>query len=62
MLVYSAENYVLGRALRRMCAALPNEGIGTSDATSAGTIEVLMVLLAPLDAAIRARDAAGGHL
>ena len=56
------EKYVLGRALHRICAALGNDGLDVSDATLTGSIQALSVLLAPLDAAIRARNAAAGHL
>lgn len=56
------EKYVLGRALHRICAALSNDGLEVSDATLVANIQALSVLLAPLDAAIRARNASAGHL
>jgi transposase len=56
------EKYVLGRPLHRIGAALSNEGLDVSDATLTGSIQALSVLLAPLEAAIRARNATAGHL
>jgi transposase len=56
------EKYVLGRALHRIGTALGHEGLDVSDATLVANIRALSVLLAPLDAAIRARNATAGHL
>ena len=56
------EKYVLGRPLHRICLALANEGLDVSAATMVGTIRALSALLAPLDTAIRARNATAGHL
>jgi transposase len=56
------EKYVLGRPLHRIGTALANEGLDVSDATLVANIAALSVLLAPLDGAISARNAAAGHL
>lgn len=56
------EKYVLGRPLHRICVALRNEGLDVSDATLTGSLSALSALLAPLEAAIRARNATAGHL
>jgi len=56
------EKYVLGRPLERVVAALAHEGLDVAPGTLVGTLQALSALLAPLDAAIRARNAAAGHL
>jgi len=56
------EKYVLGRPLHRIGAALAREGFDVSDATLVANIEAVSALLAPLDAAIRARNATSSHL
>jgi len=56
------EKYVLGRPLHRIGAALAHEGLDVSDATLVANIEAVSALLAPLDAAIRARNATSSHL
>jgi transposase len=56
------EKYVLGRPLHRIGAALAHEGLDVSDATLVANIDALSTLLAPLDAAIRARNATSSHL
>lgn len=56
------EKYVLGRPLERVVAALAHEGLDVAPGTLVGTLGALSALLAPLDAAIRARNAAAGHL
>jgi len=56
------EKYVLGRPLCRIAAALRNDGLEVAEGTLVGVGKALSALLAPLDAAIRARNAAAGHL
>lgn len=56
------EKYVHGRPLCRIAAALRNEGLDVAEGTLVGVLEPLSALLAPLDAAIGARNAAAGHL
>jgi transposase len=56
------EKYVLGRPLERIVAALANEGFEVAPGTLVGSLQALSALLAPLDAAIRARNAAAAHL
>jgi hypothetical protein len=56
------EKYVLGRPLCRIVAALRNDGLEVAEGTLVGVLKALSALLAPLDAAIRARNAAAGHL
>lgn len=56
------EKYVLGRPLHRIGTALAHEGLDVSDATLVADIAALSMLLAPLDAAICARNAAASHL
>jgi transposase len=56
------ERCVLGRPLHRVGAVLSHQGLDVSDATLVANIEALSTLLAPLDAAIRARNATSSHL
>lgn len=56
------EKYVLGRPLHRIVAALAHDGLDVAEGTLVGALRALSGLLAPLDAAIRARNAAAGHL
>lgn len=56
------EKYVLGRPLERIVAALAHEGFEVAPGTLVGSLQALSALLAPLDAAIRARNAAAAHL
>jgi len=56
------EKYVLGRPLERIVAALASEGLEVAPGTLVGSLQALSALLAPLDAAIRERSAAAGHL
>jgi len=56
------EKYVLGRPLERIVAALGNDGFEVAKGTLVGTLKALSQLLAPLDAAIRARNAEAAHL
>lgn len=56
------EKYVLGRPLERVVAALDADGLEVAEGTLVGVLKGLSVLLAPLDEAIRARNATAGHL
>ena len=56
------EKYLLGRPLERIVAALAHEGLDLAPGTLVGTLQALSALLAPLDAVIRVRNAAAGHL
>lgn len=56
------EKYVLGRPLERVVAALDADGLEVAKGTLVGVLKALSVLLAPLDEAIRARNATAGHL
>jgi len=56
------DKYVLGRPVCRIVAALGNDGLEVAEGTLVGALKALSALLAPLDAAIRARNAAAGHL
>ena len=56
------EKYVLGRPLERIVAALAADGLEVAKGTLVGVLQALSVLLGPLDAAIRARNATAGHL
>jgi len=56
------EKYVLGRPLERIVAALANDGLEVPKGTLVGALKAVLDLLGPLDAAIRARNAAAGHL
>jgi transposase len=56
------EKYVLGRPLERVIAALGADGLEVAKGTLVGVLKGLSVLLAPLDGAIRARNATAGHL
>ncbi len=53
---------VLGRPLHRIAAALGHDGLDVADGTLVGVLAAVSGLLAPLAAAIRARNAAAGHL
>ncbi|HVE73970.1 MAG TPA: IS66 family transposase [Mycobacteriales bacterium] len=56
------EKYVLGRPLHRIAEALRLDGFDIAEGTLVGTLKAVSALLAPLEAAIRARNAASGHL
>lgn len=56
------DKYVLGRPLSRTVAALANDGLEVAEGTLVGALRAVSALLAPLDAAVRARNAAAGHL
>ena len=56
------EKYVLGRPLERICATLMAEGLDISKGTLTGALAAVSGLLAPLDAAIRDRNAKAAHL
>ncbi len=56
------EKYVLGRPLERIVTALEMDGLALAKGTLVGALKALSELLAPLDAAIRARNAEAGHL
>lgn len=56
------DKYVLGRPVHRIVAALANDGLDVAEGTVVGALQALSALLGPLDAAIRARNAAAGHL
>jgi transposase len=56
------EKYVLGRPLERVVTALDADGLEVAKGTLVGALKALSVLLAPLDGAIRARNATAGHL
>lgn len=56
------EKFVLGRPAHRISAALQTEGLALAEGTLAGVFAALSPLLAPLAAAIRARNAHAGHL
>ncbi|MGH3965982.1 MAG: IS66 family transposase [Egibacteraceae bacterium] len=54
--------YVLGQPLHRISAALGLDGLDVADGTLVGVLKALSGLLAPLETAIRAHNAASGHL
>ena len=56
------EKYVLGRPLERICATLLAEGLDISKGTLTGALRAVSDLLAPLDEAIRDRNAKAAHL
>ena len=56
------EKYVLGRPLERIVTALASDGLDVATGTLVGVISACSVLLAPLDKAIRVRNAAAVHL
>jgi hypothetical protein len=56
------EKYVLGRPLARIIAALRAEGLVVAKGGPVGALGAVSSLLEPLDQAIRARNAAAGHL
>ena len=56
------DKYVLGRPLSRIVSALSHEGLDVAPGTLVGALKATSGLLAPLDAAIRARNAAAGHV
>lgn len=56
------EKHVWGRPLRRVAAALASEGFDVAEGTLVGALKATSVLLAPLDEAVRVRNAAAGHL
>ncbi|MGH8295881.1 MAG: IS66 family transposase [Acidimicrobiales bacterium] len=56
------EKYVLGRPLERICATLSAEGLDISKGTLTGALRAVSGLLAPLDEAIRDRNAKAAHL
>ena len=53
------ENYVLGRPLERIVTALGADGLDVAKGSLVGRLKALCGLLAPLDQAIRARNASG---
>jgi len=56
------EKFVLGRPVHRIAAALAYDGLEVAEGTVAGVFAALSVLLAPLAAAVSARNAEAGHL
>jgi transposase len=56
------EKYVLGRPLERICATLCAEGLAVSKGSLTGALRAVSDLLAPLDVAIRDRNAQAAHL
>jgi transposase len=56
------EKYVLARPLHRIGIALEAEGFGVADGTLSGALKTLHPLLAPVEAAIRVRNATAAHL
>jgi len=56
------EKYVLGRPLERIVTALRAEGLEIAKGSLVGALRAVSLLLEPLDQAIRARNAAAGHL
>jgi len=56
------EKYVLGRPLERIVAALAADGLAVSKGSLTGALQAVSELLAPLDEAIRDRNAKAGHL
>jgi len=56
------EKFVLGRPVHRIAAALAMEGLDVAGGTLAGVFAAVGKLLAPLAEAVKARNAAAGHL
>jgi len=56
------EKYVLGRPLERIVAALQEEGFDVAKGTLVGALKAVSELVAPLDQAIRHRNAEAAHL
>ena len=56
------DKYVWGRPLSRSAAALASEGFDVAEGTLVGALKAASALLEPLDAAIRVRNAAAGHV
>ncbi len=56
------DKYVSGRPLSRIAASLSHEGFEVAPGTLVGALKTCSGLLAPLDAQIRDRNAAAGHL
>ena len=56
------EKYVLGRPIERIVTALRAEGLEIAKGSLVGALRAVSCLLEPLDQAIRARNAAAGHL
>jgi transposase len=56
------EKYVLARPLERIIIALRAEGLEIAKGSLVGALRAVSLLLEPLDQAIRARNAAAGHL
>ena len=56
------EKCVLGRPVHRIVAALAFDGLALPEGTVAGVLASVSTLLTPLEAAIRARNAAAAHL
>ncbi|MBA2577771.1 MAG: transposase [Euzebyaceae bacterium] len=54
------DKYVSGRPLCRIVAALANDGLDVAEGTLVGALRAASALLAPLDAAVRARNAGRG--
>jgi transposase len=56
------EKYVLGRPLHRIATALAADGLSVAEGTLSGALKDVSALLAPLTAAISARNAAAAHV
>lgn len=56
------EKYVLGRPLHRIAVALAAEGFDVAEGTLSGALKDVRALLAPLVAAISARNATAAHV
>lgn len=56
------EKYVLGRPLRRITAALAADGFEVAEGSLCGALAETAPLLAPLEEAVAARNAAAAHL
>jgi transposase len=56
------DKYVLGRPLGRVGAALAHDGLHVAQGSLVGALGNVSELLAPLEQAIRTRNAAAGHL
>jgi len=56
------EKYVLGRPLHRIARALAADGLEVAEGTLCGALRDTHALLAPLEEAIAARNAAAGHV
>jgi len=56
------EKYVLGRPLTRIVSSLAADGFEVAEGTLSGALKAVAPLLAPLETAIRDRNAAAAHL